>query len=41
MDIISALQIAIAQLIGPSAIFYALLAIGLKRSGAAGRGACC
>lgn len=30
MDIISALQIAIAQLIGPSAIFYALLAIGLN-----------
>lgn len=30
MDIISALQIAFAQLIGPSAIFYALLAIGLN-----------
>lgn len=30
MDIISALQISIAQLVGPSAIFYALLAIGLN-----------
>ena len=30
MDILSALQIALAQLIGPSAIFYALLAIGLN-----------
>ncbi|MDY6999195.1 MAG: branched-chain amino acid ABC transporter permease [Actinomycetota bacterium] len=30
MDIVSALQIAFAQLIGPSAIFYALLAIGLN-----------
>lgn len=30
MDILSALQIAFAQLIGPSAIFYALLAIGLN-----------
>ncbi|MGK2880146.1 MAG: branched-chain amino acid ABC transporter permease [Mycobacterium sp.] len=30
MDIIGALQIAFAQLIGPSAIFYALLAIGLN-----------
>ena len=30
MDIISALQVSLAQLIGPSAIFYALLAIGLN-----------
>lgn len=30
MDIIGALQTSIAQLIGPSAIFYALLAIGLN-----------
>ena len=30
MDIVSALQVALAQLVGPSAIFYALLAIGLN-----------
>ncbi|AMY25479.1 branched-chain amino acid ABC transporter permease [Rhodococcus fascians] len=30
MDIIGALQISLAQLVGPSAIFYALLAIGLN-----------
>jgi branched-chain amino acid transport system permease protein len=30
MDVLSAFQIAFAQLIGPSAIFYALLAIGLN-----------
>ncbi|ANW65276.1 branched-chain amino acid ABC transporter permease [Mycobacterium sp. djl-10] len=30
MDILGALQVALAQLIGPSAIFYALLAIGLN-----------
>src|SRR5690606_27796058 len=30
MDILTALQTASAQLIGPSAIFYALLAIGLN-----------
>ena len=30
MDLIAALQIALAQLVGPSAIFYALLAIGLN-----------
>jgi len=30
MDIVSALQTSLAQLIGPSAIFYALLAIGLN-----------
>jgi branched-chain amino acid transport system permease protein len=30
MDIVSALQVSLAQLIGPSAIFYALLAIGLN-----------
>ncbi|AQA05039.1 branched-chain amino acid ABC transporter permease [Mycobacterium sp. MS1601] len=30
MDIMSAFQVALAQLIGPSAIFYALLAIGLN-----------
>jgi neutral amino acid transport system permease protein len=30
MDILGALQISFAQLIGPSAIFYALLAIGLN-----------
>lgn len=30
MDFIAALQIALAQLVGPSAIFYALLAIGLN-----------
>ncbi|MGE2691858.1 branched-chain amino acid ABC transporter permease [Mycolicibacterium pulveris] len=30
MDIVSALQTSFAQLIGPSAIFYALLAIGLN-----------
>lgn len=30
MDLIAALQIALAQLVGPSAIFYALLAIGLE-----------
>ncbi|MDJ0425254.1 branched-chain amino acid ABC transporter permease [Rhodococcus fascians] len=30
MDIIGALQISLAQLFGPSAIFYALLAIGLN-----------
>lgn len=30
MDILSALQTSFAQLIGPSAIFYALLAIGLN-----------
>ena len=30
MDILAALQISFAQLIGPSAIFYALLAIGLN-----------
>ena len=29
MDFIAALQIALAQLVGPSAIFYALLAIGI------------
>ena len=30
MDIIGALQISLAQLVGPSAIFYALLSIGLN-----------
>lgn len=30
MDIIGALQVSLAQLVGPSAIFYALLAIGLN-----------
>ncbi len=30
MDIVSVLQISLAQLVGPSAIFYALLAIGLN-----------
>ncbi|GAA1462467.1 MULTISPECIES: branched-chain amino acid ABC transporter permease [Williamsia] len=30
MDLISALQTSLAQLVGPSAIFYALLAIGLN-----------
>ena len=30
MDIVSALQTSLAQLVGPSAIFYALLAIGLN-----------
>lgn len=30
MDLLGAFQIALAQLIGPSAIFYALLAIGLN-----------
>lgn len=30
MDILGAFQVALAQLIGPSAIFYALLAIGLN-----------
>ena len=30
MDIVSVLQVSFAQLIGPSAIFYALLAIGLN-----------
>jgi len=30
MDLVSALQTSLAQLIGPSAIFYALLAIGLN-----------
>ncbi|MFY2789985.1 branched-chain amino acid ABC transporter permease [Rhodococcus sp. KRD162] len=30
MDIIGALQISLAQLVGPSAIFYAMLAIGLN-----------
>ena len=30
MDIVRALQVSLAQLIGPSAIFYALLAIGLN-----------
>lgn len=30
MDITGALQVSLAQLIGPSAIFYALLAIGLN-----------
>lgn len=30
MDIVSALQISLAQLIGPAAVFYALLAIGLN-----------
>lgn len=30
MDIFGALQVSLAQLIGPSAIFYALLAIGLN-----------
>lgn len=30
MDILGALQVSLAQLIGPSAIFYALLAIGLN-----------
>ena len=30
MDLVSALQASFAQLIGPSAIFYALLAIGLN-----------
>ncbi|WP_424809640.1 branched-chain amino acid ABC transporter permease [Rhodococcus sp. 27YEA15] len=30
MDIIGALQVSFAQLIGPSAVFYALLAIGLN-----------
>ncbi|MBM7414415.1 MULTISPECIES: branched-chain amino acid ABC transporter permease [Nocardiaceae] len=30
MDIIGAIQVSLAQLVGPSAIFYALLAIGLN-----------
>ncbi|MBT0565185.1 branched-chain amino acid ABC transporter permease [Williamsia sp. CHRR-6] len=30
MDLVSALQLSLAQLVGPSAIFYALLAIGLN-----------
>ncbi|MGB3770659.1 MAG: branched-chain amino acid ABC transporter permease [Rhodococcus sp. (in: high G+C Gram-positive bacteria)] len=30
MDIVGALQVSLAQLVGPSAIFYALLAIGLN-----------
>ena len=30
MDILGALQVSLAQLVGPSAIFYALLAIGLN-----------